>query len=120
MSPDPDWRTRHCAEPAAEAIYQVSGRDVWAELGGCPRSWRDAAALYRRLGARTLADVVTKVLGPPIDRRQARRGDVVMVQGSLGVCAGEVAVCIGGTVRMTEVERAWSARGSPRPGSGRR
>lgn len=104
-----DWSC-HCAEPVVEAIDAASGRDVWAELGGCPRSWREAAALYRRIGVRTLAGVVTWVLGPPLaSPKLARRGDIVMVRGSLGVCRGEVAVCIGATVPMREAEAAWSA-----------
>lgn len=104
---DPDWRTSHCAEPAVASADAASGRDIWTEIGGCPRSWREAAALYRRLGVTNLADAVTKVLGPPIPRRQARRGDVVMAMGALGVCRGEIAVFMGGTLPMRAVERAW-------------
>lgn len=110
MRSDADWRTYHCGELAVDAVKEASGRDVWAEVGGCPRSWRDAAALYRSLGARTLAEVVTAILGEPINHRQARRGDVVMVRGSLGVCRGEVAECIGATVPMREAEMAWPSR----------
>jgi len=108
---EPDWRTRHCADAAAEAVLSASGRDIWAELGGSPRSRREAAALCRRLGAGTLAEAVTAVLGPPIDRKRATRGDVVMVRGALGVCGGDVAICLGASVRMSEAELAWPARG---------
>ena len=105
-----DWGRFHCADLAAEAVRQKSGRDVWALIGlPSPRSWREAAAVYRRLGVRCLADAVTKVLGPPIDRRQARRGDVVMVRGSLGVCAGEMAICVGAIVPLREAEQAWAS-----------
>lgn len=107
---DPDWRTRHCAEPAVEAASAALERDIWAELGGCPRSWREAAALYRRLGVRSLAEAVTEVLGPPIPSRQAMRGDVVMVRGALGVCRGELAECMGATVSMREAEHAWPVK----------
>ncbi len=106
-----DWRTGHCAEPAVAAASAAQGRDVWAALGGCPRSWREAAALYRRLGARTLSEAVTAVLGPPLTSpRLARRGDVVLAQGALGVCRGEVAEFIGGVLPMGEVASAWSSR----------
>jgi hypothetical protein len=76
-------------------------------VGGCPRSWREAAALYRRLGVRSLAEVVTKVLGEPVDRKRARRGDIVLVRGALGICRGEVAECMGATVPMWKVEKGW-------------
>lgn len=108
---DPDWRTRHCAEPVVEAIKAATGRDIWAELGGCPRSWREGAALYERLGVRSLADFATVLLGPRVGRRLARRGDIVMVRGALGICRGEVAECMGATVKMKEVEFAWRADG---------
>lgn len=89
----------------------AQGRDIWAELGGCPRSWREAKELYERLGVRTLPDAVTKVLGEPIPRKRAMRGDVVMVRGALGICRGHLAECMGATVSMKEVEKAWSVKG---------
>lgn len=107
---DPDWRTRHCVEPVAESLLRISGRDIWAELGGCPRSWREGADLFRRLGVRNLRDAVTAVLGSPIDRKRARRGDVVMVRGALGICRGELAECMGANVPMREASLAWPVR----------
>lgn len=94
-----------------EAITKASGRDIWAELGGCPRSWREAADLYRRAGVRSLAELVTKVLGEPVDRRLARRGDLAMVRGALGVVRGEVIECMGATVPLNEASLIWRARG---------
>lgn len=109
--PDPDWRTRHCAEPVAEAIRAASGRDIWAELGGCPRSWREAADLYRRHGCASLAEIVSKALGEPVDRKLARRGDIAMVRGSLGIVRGEVIECMGATVALSEASAIWAVRG---------
>lgn len=112
---DPDWRTRHCGELAFDAIAEARGcdaADLWAEVGGCPRNWREAAAVYRRMGVRTLDGFMTAVLGPPIPRRRARRGDIVMVRGSLGVCRGDLAECLGATVPMREADLAWSASGA--------
>lgn len=74
---------------AVERLRQATGRDLWAELGGCPRSWRDAAEVYRRLGAASLREAVGTVLGPEIDPKLAMRGDIVMVDNALGVCRGE-------------------------------
>lgn len=107
---DPDWGTRHCAEPVVEAIQKATGRDIWAELGGCPRSWREAAALYRRAGVRSLAELATKLLGPPANRRTARRGDIAMVRGALGIVRGEVIECMGAVVPLSDASLIWRAR----------
>lgn len=108
---DPDWRTRHCAEAVVEAIASATGRDVWKELGGCPRSWRDGAEIYRLTGCRSLRGVVTKVLGEPITAKQASRGDIAMVRGSLGIVRGEVIECMGATVPLGEASAIWRVRG---------
>lgn len=101
---DPDWQ-HNCVDLAAQ------GNDVWGLLGGRPEGWRECAALYRRLGVRTLSGAVSAVLGPPYTSpRFARRGDVVMVRGALGVCRGEVAECIDKVWPMRSVERAWPIR----------
>lgn len=105
---EPHWQG-HCAEFAAREVGK-SGRDIWAELGGCPRSWREAADLYRRLGCRSLAEVVTIVLGAPNDPRKAMRGDIVMIDGALGVCRGELAEFLDGMQPMTKATAAWSSR----------
>jgi hypothetical protein len=103
---DPSWE-RHCAEPAVEA----AGID-WVQLGGCPRSWREAAELYRRLGVRCLADAVTVVLGPPIPVKQAMRGDIVMVDGALGICRGEWAEFLDHMQPMKRATQAWRSKGA--------
>jgi Domain of unknown function (DUF6950) len=92
-------------------VRAATGRDVAAEIGGWPNGWREAASIYRRLGVRTLAEAVSLLLGPPIPTRRARRGDVVMAQGSLGICRGEVAMFLGGALKMREIEAAWSVHG---------
>jgi hypothetical protein len=108
MSDDPDIRSRHCGDLAVEAIQaKQPGRDVWAELGGRPKDWQETAELYRRNKCTTLAGVMTVLLGAPISPRQARRGDVVMARGSLGICRGEVAEFFDATISMREVEEAW-------------
>lgn len=107
---DPDFRSRHCAEPAVEAVFAACGKDVWAEWGGCPRSWREAADLYRRMGVRTLAEAVTVAIGPPLaSPLLAKRGDIVMVQGALGVCRGDIVECMGDNMPLDAVTIAWSA-----------
>lgn len=106
--PLPTW-SFHCGDLAVEAVRAASGRDLYAETGGAPRSWRQLAALYRRLGVRRLDQVMTRLLGTPINPRRAARGDVVFVDGSLGVCRGEMAECMGATVPMRRASKAWRA-----------
>jgi hypothetical protein len=88
---EPDW-SRHCAEPAAERLLEATGRDFWAELGGCPRSWREAAELYRRHGVTCLRELVTKLLGEPVPVEEAGHGDLALVDGALGIVHGTWAV----------------------------
>jgi hypothetical protein len=108
MFREPSWND-HCAECAAEHVRQSTGRDVWSELGcaGPPRGWREAADLYRRHGVSSLADLVTVVLGPSTDRRLAMRGDIVMVDGALGICRGELVEFIDRILPLSRASRAW-------------
>jgi hypothetical protein len=101
----PEW-SGHCAEPAVEQLKQATGRDLWAELG-CPRSWREAADFYRKLGVTNLNDAVTKVLGKPINPKCAMRGDIVMVDGALGICRGEWVECIDRMQPLARASYAW-------------
>ena len=108
---EPDWRTRHCAELAVDAVKQATGRDIWKELGGCPRSWREGKELYERVGATCLADVVTAVLGAPVEPETARIGDICMVDGALGVVRAPGAVeCFNGYVPVERASYCWRAR----------
>ncbi|TZG26511.1 DUF6950 family protein [Sphingomonas montanisoli] len=108
MTANPDWPD-HCADRAAGHVLAASGVDVWAILDAPPpRSWRDAAALYRRHGVRSLSELVSRALGPSLSPLLARRGDIVRRGWALGICAGEVATFFGGNaVSMAEVEEAW-------------
>lgn len=100
---DPDWRSQHCADLAADWLKEATGRDVWGELGGPPRSPKEAAAIYRKLRVRKLKNAVSKVLGKPIDPKFAMRGDIAMVDNALGVVRGDMIECFD---RMQPIERA--------------
>jgi hypothetical protein len=95
-------------------VKKAEGRDIWAELGFCPRSWREAADLYRRMGVRTLAEFVTAVLGPSVDPKQARRGDICMVDGALGICRGEWVECADLMQPIGRATAAWRVNGRVR------
>lgn len=105
----PDW-DRHCAEHGAAAVLAASGRDLWSETGGCPRNWREAAAVYRRLGARDLAGAVTALLGPPINPNLAGRGDLAMVDGALGICRGDLVECLDRMQPIGRATKAWRSK----------
>lgn len=111
---DPDWDF-HCAEFAAAHVGATIGRDVWVELGGCPRNAKQAAALYRRLGSRTLTEAVTGVLGEPIDPKLAMRGDIVMVDNALGVCRGDLVEFVDRMQPIGRAERAWRLQAKELP-----
>lgn len=91
----------------------ITGRNIWGELGGCPRNPREAADLYRRIGVRSLREAVGKVLGEEITPAFAMRGDVVMSQNALGICRGELAEFLDRMLPMKEVVSAWRVRGKP-------
>lgn len=105
---DPDWRSRHCAEAAAAELLRATGRDIWAEWGGCPRSWRAAADLYRRLGVRCLKDAVSAAIGEPLAPSTASHGDIAMIDGALGIVHGQWAVrCIDRWHPIWRAECVW-------------
>lgn len=113
---DPDWAW-HCAEPAVAAVAKATGRDIWAELGGCPRSWAQARDLYQRIGARCLADCMTYLFGSPIEPKIARRGDICLQSNrhgaALGVCRGDVVEYFNVTLPLSEAAAAWRVTGRP-------
>lgn len=106
--PDWDW---HCADVAIQRVREATGRDIWAELGGKPNNHREGAELYRRNGATMLADLVTKVLGPPVDPKRAMRGDICMVDGALGICRGEWVECFDRMQPLGRATAAWRIEG---------
>lgn len=88
----------------------MTGRNIWAELGECPRSWREGANLYRRMGVTNLKDLVTALLGPPIDPKRAMRNDIAMVNGALGIVRGDLIECLDAMQPIGRAECAWSLR----------
>jgi len=68
-----------CATFAAGAVHAVTGTDLLPAFRG-RMSWaRDH-----------LEAAVTEALGDPVPASFARMGDVIMCDGNLGVCYGEV------------------------------
>lgn len=75
---------QHCADFAVQHVKETTGRDIWNELGGAPRSAKEAADLYRKMHVRTLRALVTKMLGREIKPATAMRGDIALVMSSSG------------------------------------
>ena len=103
---------RHCAEFAAAHVLAETGRDVWAELGGVPRNAREAAALFRKLEARSLKSAVSRALRQrPVAAAQAMRGDLVLVMSghiaALGICRGDLIECADNVLPIVRAECAW-------------
>jgi hypothetical protein len=103
---EPDWDF-HCTDLAVAHVKAATGRDIWDELGGAPRSARQAADIFRRLKVRTLKSAVVKMLGKPIPLPRVMRGDIVMVDNALGICRGEWIQCVETMLPIDRAECAW-------------
>lgn len=110
---EPDW-DYHCAEKAAAVVRESTGRDIWAELGGCPHTRKEAAALYRRKKVRSLAGIMDTLFGEAVDPKLAMRGDVAMVDGALGIVRGDLVECFDRMQPIGRATKAWKATGRPR------
>jgi hypothetical protein len=58
-----------------------------------------------------LRQFVTAILGEPINRRQAMRGDIAMVDNALGVVRGEWVECADRMQPLSRVQCAWRVQG---------
>jgi hypothetical protein len=104
---DPDW-SRHCGDLWRDNVLAATGRDVCKIVGPSPRRARDWVRTMRILGVRDLHGVVCAVHGPPIARREVRRGDIVRKGWALGVCRGELSEFFGGAmVPIGAIDAAW-------------
>lgn len=107
--PDPTWDW-HCADHVVQHIKQETGRDIWKELGGSPKNAKEQAAIYRKLRARKLKTVVTRLFGKPKGTAFAMRGDIVMVNNALGICRGEWVECMDAMHFIGNAECAWNLK----------
>lgn len=69
-------------------------------------SWKEAAALYRSHGVRELSGLLDLYF-ERISPRFARRGDLVMAQGHLCICRGEVIEAVNGCFSIGIADKAW-------------
>ncbi|HEX8419476.1 MAG TPA: hypothetical protein VF638_05625 [Sphingomonas sp.] len=110
-----EWGTLDCALFAAGAVLAMTGNDPAAAYRGHYMTARGSVRALRRWGAGTLEATIAGdfVEKPPAF---AQRGDLVLVDGMVGVCIGADAVFIGeengapGLVRFPRAawSRCWS------------
>lgn len=104
---EPEW-CWHCVDKASEHYRSVTGESLWMKAGvAAPRSPRQAADVFRKLGVRNLKDAFTQVLGEPVNPKLAMRGDLVMVNNALGICRGEWVECADAMQPLRLAECAW-------------
>lgn len=107
--------THDCALFSANAVLAMTGEDPASEFRGKYRSQAGAVRAVRQAGYDDLAAVMDTKF-PTVEIGYAKRGDVVMHDGSLGIVMGGFAVFVGGEegadglvrVSRAEWERAWS------------
>lgn len=108
------WGEKDCALFAADAVIAMTDTDPAAAFRGRYSTATGSARALKRYGAGTLEETIS-ALFPDRPIGFARRGDLVMHDGAVGVCIGADAVFIGredqrdGLVRVarTEWTRAW-------------
>lgn len=104
---DPDWKN-HCGDLWRAHVFETVGFDICDAIGPLPRRPSEWVAMMRRVGGRSMCDVVTFVHGASIPPLQARRGDIVQSGWALGVCRGELAEFYGSEMRpIGVIMRAW-------------
>lgn len=89
-----EWGEWDCALFCASAVEAMTGEDPAAEFRGTYRSERGSVRAIDDIGQGTLI----RTMNARFDRRKpafARRGDIVMAKGALGVCIGQRALFVG-------------------------
>jgi hypothetical protein len=103
------WGDHDCALFAADVVKAITGEDFGAPWRGRYESAVQAMRRLRPHGG--LPGLVTQLLGDPVKPEQARRGDVVLKSGALGICLGAKCAFTGldGLVFVTliECEQTW-------------
>lgn len=77
------WGRHDCALFAAGAVEAMTGTDFAAEFRGKYEDEGGARRVLTSLGCENVGDLASRYL-PEIVPAQARRGDVVMIEGQLG------------------------------------
>ncbi|BAK66896.1 hypothetical protein SLG_22210 [Sphingobium sp. SYK-6] len=82
-----EWGASDCALYTADAVLAMTDADIAARFRGKYSTAAGSAKALRKYGAGTLKDTFDTLL-PPKPVGYARRGDVVMHDGAVGICIG--------------------------------
>lgn len=101
-----DWAEMDCGKFAAGAVEAMTGADF---LPGDYTTERGAMRVLKREGFATLADFMDATFSV-VPNAMARRGDIVMCDGCLGVCIGADALFLPleGSGLVRRHRRDWS------------
>ena len=77
------WGLHDCALFAADCVAAITGEDFAADLRGTYETEDDARRVLAEMGCLDVGDLASRYL-PEIDVPEARRGDVVMMEGEYG------------------------------------
>lgn len=82
-----------CALYVADGVEAMTGEDIAAPFRGKYSTAMGSAKALKKYGAGTLKSTFDALL-PPKPVGYARRGDVVMHDGAVGICIGAVALFV--------------------------
>ncbi|MFC3059521.1 DUF6950 family protein [Paenirhodobacter populi] len=109
------WGAHDCATWAMDVRAALTGLPSAAEAWrGQYSTARGARRWLKRHGWRDLDALAAGIMGDPLPRvLAARRGDVVMFRGAMGICIGELAAFAGPEgfvlVPLADCQTAWRA-----------
>lgn len=105
------WGSHDCATWAFDVRRALTGEDAAHAWRGLYSTAKGAQRWLRRQGWADYEAGARAILGEPVPPLTAQRGDIVLVEGAFGVCAGAVAMCLGETGLterpMTDATLAW-------------
>jgi hypothetical protein len=103
------YGSHDCALHGASAVQAMTGEDPLAAYRGHYSTELGAARALRRLGVKQATlEATFDALFSPIPKALAGRGDLVMADGSIGVCIGGEALFVSDDGLVRVVRAAWS------------
>lgn len=110
-----EWAHLDCMMFASGGVKAVTGFDPGKGHRGKYKGHASSVRYLKTLGAKSPSDYLDQVF-PSVPKAFARRGDLVSVEGNIGICIGGVALFVGvendepGLIRIpfAEWQAAWA------------